>query len=301
MKNFITIVIVLALVGVGIYLYKQKPSPKIEVPTETTQTPSAEQTAEVVPKTEEKKESTVLGRSVDGRDITAYHYGSGEKELLFVGGIHGGYSWNTVLVAYELMDYLKANPDVVPSNIKVTVIPVLNPDGLKKVVGTAERFTPANVSSSQTVRVSGRFNANKVDLSRNFDCNWKATGVWQTQTVSGGSKAFSEPESLALKNYVEKNKPSAAVVWYSSAGGVYASSCNGGIMPETSTLTTLYAKASGYPAYESYDFYETTGDAVNWLAKNKIPAISVLLTNHEDTEWSKNLKGIEALLQHYPQ
>ena len=71
MKNFITIVIVLALVGVGIYLYKQKPSPKIEVSTETTQTSSTEQTAEVVPKTEEKKESTVLGRSVDGRDITA--------------------------------------------------------------------------------------------------------------------------------------------------------------------------------------------------------------------------------------
>ena len=37
----------------------------------------------------------------------------------------------------------------------------------------------------------------------------------------------------------------------------------------------------------------------NWLAKNSIPAISVLLTNHTDTEWSKNLAGIQALLTYY--
>jgi murein tripeptide amidase MpaA len=65
--------------------------------------------------------------------ITAYHYGTGDKEILFVGGIHGGYEWNTALVAYQLMDYLKANPNVIPKNVKVTVIPVLNPDGLIKL------------------------------------------------------------------------------------------------------------------------------------------------------------------------
>ena len=37
----------------------------------------------------------------------------------------------------------------------------------------------------------------------------------------------------------------------------------------------------------------------NWLAKKEIPAISVLLTNHKDTEWTKNKKGIEALLRYY--
>lgn len=297
MKNFITILLVVILIGVGAYFLTQK-SPPVDTTTDTTQPQGNEQTADVL-KAEQNKESTVIGKSVNRRDITAYHYGSGDTELLFIGGIHGGYSWNTVLVAYELMDYLEANPNAIPSNLKVTVIPVLNPDGLNKVVGTAGRFTPVDVSSSQTVRVSGRFNTNKVDLSRNFDCDWKSTGVWQTQTVSGGSKAFSEPESLALKNYIEAHKPSTAVVWYSSAGGVYASSCGGGIMSETSTITNIYAKASGYPAYESFDFYETSGDTVNWLAKNRIPAISVLLTNHEDTEWDKNLKGIKALLQYY--
>ncbi len=40
---------------------------------------------------------------------------------------------------------------------------------------------------------------------------------------------------------------------------------------------------------------------VNWLAKEKVPAISVLLTTHDDTEWQKNKAGIEALLKHFAQ
>jgi len=91
------------------------------------------------------------------------------------------------------------------------------------------------------------------------------------------------------------------MVWYSAAGGVFASNCHAGILPETKTITKKYADASGYPAYESFDFYATTGDMVNWLAKNNIPAISVLLTNHTDVEWTKNKTGIDALLKYYAQ
>ncbi|MDO8561418.1 MAG: M14 family zinc carboxypeptidase [bacterium] len=242
---------------------------------------------------------TAIGKSVEGRDIVAYHYGTGDKELLFVGGIHGGYEWNTVLVAYELMDYVTENPGAIPANVKITIIPVLNPDGLNKTLGTTTRFAQADVPASEARQVAGRFNANTVDLNRNFDCDWQATGMWQTKQVSGGSAAFSEPESAAIKNYVETNKPRAVVTWYSSAGGVFASSCHNGVLPETNTLTKKYADASGYPSYQSFNFYEITGDMVNWLAKENIPAISVLLTNHTDTEWTKNRKGIEALLAYY--
>mgnify|MGYP001574883039 FL=1 len=104
---------------------------------------------------------------------------------------------------------------------------------------------------------------------------------------------------MGVKNYVETNKPRAVVVWYSSAGGVFASSCHNGVSAETNTLTKKFADASGYPGYQSFNFYEITGDMVNWLAKENIPAISVLLTNHTDTEWAKNQKGVEALLTYY--
>jgi glucan phosphorylase len=117
--------------------------------------------------------------------------------------------------------------------------------------------------------------------------------------VSGGSSVFSEPESTALKNYVAKSSPVAVVVWYSSAGGVFASNCHNGVSNETNAITKKYADASLYKAYQEFNFYKITGDMVNWLAKINIPAISVLLTNHTDTEWTKNQKGVEALLKHY--
>lgn len=305
MKLFTIIAVVALILGGGIYLYFAYFN-KTEVPIEVIDVAPEYVVDEVIPEPIEEVEvitetETVLGTSINGNPITAYHYGNGSQEILFVGGIHGGYSWNTVLVAYELMDYLEQNIDTIPENVQVTVIPVLNPDGLEKTVGSTGRFALSAVPQTEAETIPGRFNADTVDLNRNFDCDWQASGTWQDKTVSGGSSAFSEPESIAFKAYIESRNPTAVVVWYSSLGGVFASNCHNGILPETSTLTNLYAEASGYKAYEDFNFYEITGDAVNWLAKNNIPAISVLLTNHKDTDWNKNLLGIQALLNHYAQ
>lgn len=292
MKNII-IGIVAVIVIIGGYFGIKRLSNKASVNNDQKVSTTTDSQV-VVPKTESS-----IGKSVEGRDIMAYHFGTGSSELLFIGGIHGGYEWNTALVAFELVDYLKNNPSVIPANLKLTVVPVLNPDGLNKTVGTSSRFAPSDVPSSQDKQVAGRFNANTVDLNRNFDCDWQTTGKWQNKTVSGGGSAFSEPESQAIRNYVNTSKPSAVVVWYSSAGGVFASSCHNGVSTETNTITQKFADASGYGAHQDFNFYEITGDMVNWLAKNNIPAISVLLTSHTDTEWSKNQRGIDALLKYY--
>ena len=294
MKNTIIAVVATIIVIVGGYFLFKTLS---NTPSSTGQTGTPAQT--VNEPAAVNANETVIGTSVQGRTITAYHFGTGDTELLFIGGIHGGYEWNTSLVAYEAMDYLKANPDVIPSNLKVTVIPVLNPDGLFKVAGTEGRFTASDISSSQTVQTSGRFNGNTVDLNRNFDCDWIAEGKWQNTNVSGGTEAFSEPESQAIKSYIESNKPVAVVTWFSAAGGVYASNCHNGVSKETNAIMKTFADASGYPAYASFDFYAITGDMTNWLAKIGTPAISILLTNHTDTEWTKNLAGIKALLNYY--
>lgn len=306
-KSTLTVLIVgliIIVVGAG-YLLFRSDTTDYEAPSETdpmTETPSEATESEVTEEPEETEtddSETVIGSSVQNRDITAYHYGSGDMELLFIGGIHGGYEWNTVLLSYELMDHLEANPDAIPEDVRVTVIPVLNPDGLFEVVGSSGRFTQASVPSSQEATVPGRFNANDVDLNRNFDCDWQANATWQNRDVSGGDAVFSEPESQAIRDYVTANTPDAAVVYYSAAGGVFASNCHNGVLPETTELTNAYADASGYQAYQSFDFYEITGDMVNWFAKENIPAISVLLSNHMDTEWDMNRDGVEAIFEYY--
>jgi hypothetical protein len=271
-------------------------------PTEVTP-PGDDPSVVVTPIVEEEEEPVVvrpavevIGQSADGNDISAYSFGTGTKEILLVAGIHGGYSWNTSQLAYELIDHLDGIKDDL-TDVRVTVIPVLNPDGLDTVFGTTGKLSSALTASIPANTVPGRFNGNNVDLNRNFDCEWQASGVWQSRTVSGGASAFSEPESQAIRAYVEKYRPTSVIAYYSSAGGVYASNCNNGVSNATKSLMQDYGTAAGYTMHESYDYYATTGDMANWLAKENIPTISVLLTNHTSTEFTKNRAGLTAVIK----
>lgn len=292
-RPFAIISLVFILVGIGFLAF-------VNFGDSPTKIPISEEPLNLGPKRE------VLGQSVNGRDIEAYTYSSrqtdgGGTNLLFVGGVHGGYEWNSVLLAYRFMDYLADNPDVIPNNLTVTVIPSANPDGVYKVVGKGDRFSVADVSADKEVLASGRFNANKVDLNRNFDCKWKPESTWRSEKVSAGTAAFSEPEAKAIRDFVLRNKPAAVVFWHSQSNAVYASECKNGILPGTFDIMNAYSKASGYPAVESFDSYEITGDAEGWLASIDIPAITVELKTHETIEWEKNLSGVKALFDYYGQ
>ena len=255
---------------------------------------------EVVPPVEETPVVTraTIGTSVLGRPIEAITFGDGENHLVFVGGIHGGYEWNSVLLAYEAMDYLTLHPEVIPDALMVTIIPSANPDGVFKIIGKEGRFTLADVSLGGDDSL-GRFNANNVDLNRNFDCKWKPESTWRGNVVSAGTSAFSEPETRAIRDFVTAQSPDAFVFWHSQANAVYASECEMGILPETRTLMPSYATAAGYQTVDVFDSYEVTGDAEGWLASINIPAITVELSTHETIEWDKNLRGMLALFKQY--
>lgn len=242
----------------------------------------------------------IIGTSVEGRAIEAFTYGDGPIHLLFVGGIHGGYEWNSVLLSYQFMDHLNANPQVVPENLTVSVIPSANPDGLYRVIGQVGRFAKTDVPADSAAGAA-RFNVNNVDLNRNFDCNWQPTSTWRGQEVSAGTAPFSEPESRAIRDFVQANDPTAVVFWHSQSDAVYASECNSGVLPETRAVMNTYANAAGYRAVESFDAYPITGDAEGWLASVGIPAVTVELSTHEAVEWQKNLAGVEALFSYYSQ
>ncbi len=307
MKYFLAFVFI-AILGVGAYLFlatdlftvtEEEPDEPIDMeePDDDDLDGDADE-ADLEDEETRVRESyeEVIGRSVQGRDITAYHFGGGDETILFVGGIHGGYSWNTALLGYGLVDHFETNLESIPENLKVTVIPTLNPDGLYRVVGIEGRFTPSDVSGNTA---EGRFNANGVDLNRNFDCNWETTSVWGTQVVDAGSNPFSEPEADALKDHVLNSDPSAVVVYYSAGGGVFSSSCNGPALEETDRLMNIYADASGYSAEGVFDSYKITGDAADWMASINVPAISVILNSHDSTDWSENRTGVEAVIREY--
>ncbi len=282
---------VLAILGgiVGFGLFKGHPKEVMVTPA-----PAAPEKVEVLQPLHE-----VLGNSVEGRKIESYTYGTGATHLVFVGGIHGGYEWNGVVLAYTFMDYLDKHPEFILKNLTITIIPSANPDAVFKVTKREGRINEDDVTLDKKVLASARFNAHGVDLNRNFDCKWKPKSTWQSKIVSAGTKAFSEPEAKAIEDFMLKVHPAVVVFWHSQANGVFASQCKDGILPETLTIMNLYSKASLYPAVKEFSAYETTGAADDWLASVGIPAVTVELKTHDTIEWTNNFAGIKALIEHY--
>jgi len=257
--------------------------------------PTATETRPTPTATADFMETSLVGESFNRLPITSYRFGTGEIAIVLVGAIHGGYEWNTSLLAYEFMDYFMANPEMVPPSITLHIIPAANPDGLYAVTNRVGRFSADEVISDT---VPGRFNGRNVDLNRNWDCQWAPSAYWRDTLVSGGEFPFSEPENQVLRDFILAIDPAMVLFWHSAADGVFAAGC-----PETHIpsyqLATIYGLAAGYPIYERFYHYPITGDAGDWLAAQGIPTLSVELETHESLDWEQNLAGLLALLDHY--
>jgi hypothetical protein len=262
MNKFTITGVVLTLVVVGLAVWVYWPAPQAPV---VVAPPAVEPTPEEVLATSSQ---AIIGTSVGGRSITAYTFGTGETDLLFVGGVHGGYEANSVRLADTMIDHLHANADLIPSNVTVQ---------------------------------DRRFNANGVDLNRNFDCKWAPESSWRGLTVSAGTAPFSEPEAAALRNYVLATTPVASVFWHSVANNVYGSECENGILPNTLALMNAYADAGNYGKVPKFDAYPITGDVEGWLASIGIPAVTVELETRDSIEWDRNLAGTLATLELFSQ
>ena len=237
----------------------------------------------------------IVGSSVEGRPIEAYRFGFGTDVLVFVGGMHGGYEWNTILLAYEAIDYFAEHPDAIPANITLYIIPAANPDGLHWVTEKNGRFSPEDVAE---ITIPGRFNANEVDLNRNWDCEWDTVANWNGREVSAGEQPFSEPETRALRNFFLRQNPEVVVFWHSKADGVYAGGCGDLYLPSYE-VGEIFAEASEYNIHEKFDAYPVTGDASDWLATQQIASFTVETVEHDKTEWRQNRAGMLALLDHF--
>ncbi len=236
-----------------------------------------------------------IGRSVGGLPVEAYRFGRGPVRLVLVGGIHGGYEWNTILLAYAVIDYYRDHAAELPLSITLDIVPVANPDGQLLATGKTGRFAPADVTAGSANTINGRFNRNGVDLNRNWDCDWTPAAYWRGRKVSGGTAPFSEAETTALRRFLSAPMPGGVIIWHSAAGGVFAGGCDARFA-SADALAAVFADGSGYPFRTSFDSYRVTGDAADWLSLQEVPAIAVELYNHDDTDMAQNLSGIRAVL-----
>lgn len=227
----------------------------------------------------------IIGYSRAGRPLTMYRYGAGPSARLIVAGIHGGYEWNTIALAHQLMSQLQVHPQTIPPGISLYILPALNPDGHARSLG-----------------YEGRANENGVDLNRNWPSRWQAewpkAGCWNYLPIYGGTAAASEPEVAALMDFILRNPIEAIMSYHSAALGIFP----GGHppLPESVELAEAVAEVAPYP-YPPLDagcLY--TGQFADWAADMGIPALDVELTNHRETDLEINLRVLEAFLNWEP-
>jgi protein MpaA len=129
------------------------------------------------------RRSFVLGRSVDGRPITAVEIGDFDSpdRVLVVGCIHGNEPAGIAVTAQ-----LIAAPPV--PDLDLWIVPDLNPDGV--AAGT-------------------RGNAHGVDLNRNFPWRWQRLGG----LFYSGRRPLSEPESRSVYRLIRRIRPEVSI-WF---------------------------------------------------------------------------------------
>lgn len=225
---------------------------------------------------------STYGYSFNGFPLLAYRLGAGSSVHAIIGGIHGGYEWNTVVLVSETLKYLQENPALVPDEVTLYVIPCANPDGY----------------AAGTDREHGRVNGNGVDLNRNWDYHWQMTATHGTRPVFAGTGAFSEPETAALRDFILEQNVEAAIFYHSAMARVFY-----GVERDRSAtyeLAVVVSEATGYPIADGVPGQITTGDAVDWMSAQGLAGVEVELTNHEDIEWERNLQGLLAFLDWTP-
>lgn len=260
------------------------PSPSITPTSSRTALPTASSTASLtpIPTRRPLPSEFRFGQSVEGRDLVGYRFGDGDTLLMLVGGIHGGWEANTVDMSRALIDHFEADSTAILPGMTIIVIPMLNPDG---------------IALGRTVE--GRFNANSVDLNRNWGCGWEPIAYFQNRTVSPGDRPFSEPESAALAALINDIRPDAVLFYHSAADGVFSGDCDTGDGRGTDSdsdgLAVVVGQATGYSYGSEFSAYKVTGTAPSWVDSLGIPSADVELATWQNSEFSRNLRGVMAV------
>ena len=229
--------------------------------------------------------AVVIGYSVSGRPIEVYTFGQGERQRMIVAGIHGGYEWNTIALADELIKYISENPKVIPSDMTLYILRNLNPDGDARDHG-----------------YDGRVNDHGVDLNRNFPVNWAKEwdrdGCWDYRPTTGGIGPGSEPETRALMAFMQTHKIEVMISYHSAALGIFP----GGEPWDGASIrfAEAIAEVAPYP-FPPIDLgCKFTGTLADYAVVRGAVAVDMELTNHRDTDFKINLKVLNVLLKFEP-
>lgn len=235
-----------------------------------------------------KESRWIFGKSWQGRALWAYSFGKGKNITLYLGGVHSGIERGAVDLTNSWLSYLQKNlstsletgKNIVPKKHKVIIIPLVNPDGYVNY---------------------NRVNAHGVDLNRNFSVAWQMWGNFWSSKIYAGPAPFSEHESIALRDLMNKEfgskkvKTTKLIDYHMGTNQVFAPNVDGILDADSLKFAKFYNNWAHYPAHYSFDYYRLTGDSPAWAVKtHKTRAITVEMGAFD--EFEKNREAMERVI-----
>ncbi|MCM2266590.1 MAG: M14 family metallopeptidase [Elusimicrobiales bacterium] len=226
-----------------------------------------------------------LGKTVQGRDIWCLRINPAEKgeapsarPAAFFMGNHHGREHLSNEVALGVAAYLlerKTDPEIrrYLDTLDIYVAPMTNPDGAEYDLQTGKY---------RWHRKNARVNPDKsigVDLNRNYDSRWCQAGASHSPGADTycGPYAFSEPETLAVKAFIETRPGLRTLMSYHSYSSLLLYPWAGKSTPVESardrkvfeTMAKAMAAATGYRPQQASDLYVATGDTMDWAYEKR--------------------------------
>ena len=221
-----------------------------------------------------------IGRTIEGRDIWCLRISAGAKGraagakpgAVYIGNHHAREHLSNevaLLFGVWLLEH-KNDADIKRyiDTLDIYIIPMLNPDGVEYDIRTGKY---------QWQRKNMRVNIDKtigVDLNRNYDSWWGGTGSshYTYSDTYCGTAAFSEPETQAVKKFVEARKNLKTLMSYHSYSSTIMYPWGGKDTPVEDgndrrvfvKMADEMSKFTGYSPEQASDMYVSTGDTCDW-------------------------------------
>jgi len=223
-----------------------------------------------------------IGNSIEGRDLWALHINSTASDLtsgssnkpgaIFMGNHHAR-EHVSLEIPLMLAQYLlghRRDPRIsrMLDTRDLWIIPMVNPDGAEYDVATNEyRYWRKNRRKNK----DGTFG---VDLNRNYGFEW-GTGGSDTETSSDvymGTEPFSEPETQAIRDFVEKHLNTKILLSFHTFselilypwGHSYDKISKSDDQRTFEKMAQTMAKWNHYTPEQASDLYIASGDTTDW-------------------------------------
>jgi len=223
---------------------------------------------------------TTIGKSLEQRELWAIKISDNvsqdeEEPVVVLLGAHHAREWISVdvpfLIAKHLIENYASDPSIAQlvNNSEIWIVPMVNPDGHQYSVMT-DRLWRKNRRNNG----DGSFG---VDLNRNYSYQWGGPGSSGDtfSEIYRGPSPFSEPETQAVRDFLEQQSPKALISYHNYSqlvlypwGYTYSPAPHKALLDSLAVAMAHQIRSvhgENYRPGQASTLYLASGDTTDWL------------------------------------